>query len=370
MLSGLGAKPLIKDFKRLIVRAGGVLAGPNSSITSTSALANMTGLVSINTGQIAGRRNSVINGNGLVQQLSGITVTLTAALQYGVADMHLIGVTSGTGVSGSVGVLSNTGFTCGVGYGAIAASWTTGQFIHKHRMRGNNTKKHNGKTVTISGNIYQDTGGTRNFTISLGKPTTTLDTFSAVTNLSTSSAKAVATATVTPFSFTVTLGSTDASLGLEILITDNAANTVSSKNYAISDLQLEPGSTASTFEQPVYETELRISQTYLPVWKFTATNARGPTGQCFSATDSLIPLPNPVPTRVPITGIVSSGTFQVLNASAAGINATGLAIAGNQTENMTTIDITVAAGLVAGDSTNLIGPTAGSGLIYGTGAQL
>ncbi len=205
-------------------------------------------------------KNAVINGAGIIQQRAA--PTLTAVLQYGAADRHLIGVTSGTSISGTVGVLSNIGFSNGVGYGAIAASWTTGQFIHKHRIEGANTKRFNSKTVTVSGNLYQDTGGSRSFTISIGKPTTTLDTFSAVTNLGTSSSVPVASDTVTPFSYTLALGSTDASLGLQIQITDNAANTISSKNYAVSDLQLEIGSRASTFEQRLYGAELVLCQRY------------------------------------------------------------------------------------------------------------
>ena len=233
---------------------GGAAAGVNVDILWLNALKG------INTGQIAGMRNAVINGNGLIQQRTA--PTLTAALQYGVADRHLIGVTGATGVSGTVGVLTNAGFSCGVGYGAIAASWTAGQFIHKHRIEAANTKSFNSKTVTVSGKLYQDTGGSRNFTVSIGKPTTTADTFSAVTDLGTSSAVAVASGTVTSFSYTLALGSTDASLGLEVLITDNAANTVASKNYAVSDLQVEIGSVATVFEQRPYGLELALCERY------------------------------------------------------------------------------------------------------------
>ncbi|SDN52151.1 hypothetical protein SAMN05720382_105325 [Polaromonas sp. JS666] len=202
----------------------------------------------------------VINGNGLVQQRSA--PTLTAALQYGAADRHLVGVTGGTSLSGTVNVLPNTGFSCGIGYGAVAASWTTGSFILKHRIEGANTKQFNGKTITVSGKLYQDTGGSRNLTVSLGKPTTTLDTFSAVTNLGTSSAIAVPSGTVTAFSYTLAMGSTDASLGLEVLITDNTTNTVSNKNYLVGDLQVEIGSVATVFEQRQIQTETALAQRY------------------------------------------------------------------------------------------------------------
>lgn len=283
------------------------IAYPNLAANGWNVVAyqSASGIVSINTGQIAGIRNAVINGNGLVQTRTA--PTLTAALQYGAADRHLIGVTSGTSVSGTAGVLSNAGFSCGVGYGAIAASWTTGQFIHKHRIESVNTKQFNSKTVTVSGKIYQDTGGSRNFTVSIGKPTTTADTFSAVTNLGTSGATAVASATVTSFSYTLALAATDASLGLEILFTDNAANTVVTKNYAISDLQIEIGSVASVFEQIDYQVSLARCRRYLPAFVSSGAGSTVPgLGTAYVTTSTLLNTPFEVEARVAPTGITVS----------------------------------------------------------------
>jgi len=342
---------------------------------TTANITTLAGTTSVNGGQIAGRRNAVINGNGLIQQLP-TAPTLTAALQYGLADMHLIGVTSGTGVSGTVGVLSNTGFSCGVGYGAIAASWTTGQFIYKTRMPGINTKRFNSKTVVVSGNIYQDTGGSRNITVSLGKPTTTLDTFSAVTNLGTSSAIPVATATVTPFSYSLALGSTDASLGIEILITDNAANTVSSKNYAISDLQFELGSTATTFEQPDEFLELQICRSFLPVIRCAGSGAIESLGIStnYSTTVSHFVAQFP-PTRARITGIaVSSVTKFFISDVVGGVIATTNVTFGAGNGSFTVGDVlfTVAAGLTTGQSPicGFDATATSSDYIAFTGAQL
>jgi hypothetical protein len=312
--------------------------------TSVPTFAGLSGL------QIAGRRSAVINGNGLIQQIPA--PTLTAALQYGAADMHMIGVTGGTGVSGTAGVLANAGFSCGVGYGAIAASWTGGQFIHKHRMPGINTKKYNGKTVTVSGKIYQDTGGSRNITVSLGKPTTTLDTFSAVTNLGTSSAIPVASATVTPFSLTLTLGATDASLGLEILTTDNAANTVSNKNYAISDLQIEPGTNVSTFEQPDEFLELQVCRTFFPVFRCTGSGGfetlPGSCSNYSAATAYYVPAFNSQ-VRARLTGILVSDVtkFSVSDVALGLANTTNIVATANGSlhSTMVTVSATITANL-------------------------
>lgn len=285
---------------------GAAASGSNNDITSIAALA------SVNTGQLAGLRNAVINGNGLVQQRSA--PALTAALQYGAADRHLIGVTGATSVSGTVGVLSNSGFSCGVGYGAIAASWTTGQFILKHRIEAANSKQFNGKTVTVSGKLYQDTGGSRNFTVSLGKPTTTADTFSAVTNLGTSGAIAVPSGTVTAFSYTLALGATDASLGLEPLITDNAANTVANKNYVVSDLQVEVGSVATVFEQRHATVELALCQRYYTKLGGDASGDIYVAGYITSSGILIFPMTLPTAMRAIPTATVF-GTWSIANVS-------------------------------------------------------
>ncbi len=267
-------------------------------------------------------KNRAINGLGLVQQRTAPTIT--AALQYGAADRHLIGVTGGTSLSGTVGVRANTGCISGTSYGAIAASWTTGSWIFKHRISANNSVGLDSTSITISGKLYQDTGGSRSFTVSVGRPTTTADTFSAVTNIGTSGALPIATATTTAFLYTQALNSTDADKGLEILITDNATNTVSSKNYTICDLQVEEGLVQTETENRPYETEIALCLPYYrPVGK-------GAMGAAFSATQVALgavfsPPMRAVPTfamlsTTPVIGDVGFGVFTGTASAVAGYN--------------------------------------------------
>lgn len=249
--------------------------------------------------------NRVINGLGLVQQIAA--PTLTAADQYGAADMHQISVSGGTSISGTAGVATNTGFDSEVGYGAIAASWTTGQFLLRHRISYRNTIDLNGETITVSGKLYQDTGGSRTFTIGLRRPTTTADVFSALTTITEAGSQVVATGAVTPFSFTYTLGSTDASKGLEITIFDSAANTVSNKNYLIGDLRLDKGSIAKRSWRH-YEDELWLCYYYYyRIFPGIAYGVLGD-GTANTATTSVIWIKPPRPMRIAPSGIEQSGT--------------------------------------------------------------
>jgi hypothetical protein len=294
-----------------------------------------------------------------VQQRSA--PTLTAALQYGVADRHQVGVTGATGLAGTVNVLASTGFSCGIGYGAVAASWTTGSFIFKHRIEGANTKQFNSKTITVSGKLYQDTGGSRNLTVAFNKPTTTLDTFSAVTNLGTSSAIAVPTGVVTSFSYTLAMGATDASLGLEVLITDSATNTVVTKNYIVGDLQVEIGSVATVFEQRPIQLELLLCLRYyeksFPYATAPAQNAGvNGTSFCFAratgavASAAFIYIAYKVPKRAAATSITtynpSATNAQVRDTAAGGDCSATTTI--EPTENSFVVNATGNAGTTLG----------------------
>lgn len=231
--------------------------GTPSDGTVTSA--KLAALTTINSGPLAGFRNRVVDGGCRVRQ--GAAPTITAALQYGAVDMHLVGAPGGSALSGTVGALANSGFTYGYGVGAVAASWTAGQFNAKHRIESANTVDLASKTITISGKVYHDFGSSRNFQVILNKANAA-DNFSAVTNIASAATFAVPSGTVTSFLLTATLGASDAANGLEISVYDAATNTVSNKNAAVGDLQLEIGSAASAFEHRPFGLELAMVERY------------------------------------------------------------------------------------------------------------
>jgi hypothetical protein len=210
---------------------------------------------------ISARVSLPINGGCQIAQQA--VVAITAAYQYSQVDMHLAAVLAGTGLSGNLGQFAMTGAASGFGYGVSAGSWTTGNFNWQTRIQGVYTTRLNSKTVTVAAKIFQNTGGARNFKIALYKPTTTLDTFSAQTLLQTSANSSVPSSTATQISATFTLGASDATLGLAILVFDaDAANTVVTKSYLISDWQIKAEQSASPFDLPEFDTELALCQKY------------------------------------------------------------------------------------------------------------
>ena len=242
-------------------------AARDAAIAASFINTNPTALQSINGGQLSGFRNRVINGGCMVQQRA--TVPLSASPQIGNVDRYLVSC-NGSGLTGTVQQVTATDFTAtGTGVGLVG-SWTSGAPQIEHRIETLNVVDLNGKTVTISGMLYHSFGTTRNCVVRLNRPTTTYDVFSAQTTIATSAPFAAPTGVATPFSLTVALGSADASRGLAIQVFDNAASTVSSKVFAISGLQLEIGSVATTFEQRPIGLELALCQRYYEVLQTAA----------------------------------------------------------------------------------------------------
>jgi hypothetical protein len=118
-----------------------------------------------------------------------------------------------------------------------------------------------------------------------------------------------ATATATNFSATFAVPSA-ATTGIEIVFTGGAQS--SGSGWWIEDVQLEKGSTATPFEYRYYGAELALCQRYLPVYRGGYSNL---VGQKTAATAAKVTFTFKTTARVAPTGMVSSGSFYVLNAS-------------------------------------------------------
>jgi len=135
-------------------------------------------------------------------------------------------------------------------------------------------------------------------------------------------------------------------------------------------VQIEESSVASPFQTATgtKQGELAACQRYLPAISF-ANNGEMFTGQAYSATRALIPIIFPVTARVQPTGatVNAAGNFTVRSAVAAQLAVTALTFS-TGTYYGATVEATVAAGLVAGNATNLF--NSGSGTILFTGCEL
>jgi hypothetical protein len=121
--------------------------------------------------------------------------------------------------------------------------------------------------------------------------------------------------------------------------------------WQITGVQLEVGSTATSFDYRPYGTELALCQRYCPVWETTANGDSLAVGQVYGSTTGLVDLPYPVTPRVKATGISTTGSFVLLNSTASGLSAT-LTFNTSSLASMRIVG-TVSSGLTTGNATGL-----------------
>ena len=141
----------------------------------------------------------------------------------------------------------------------------------------------------------------------------------------------------------------------------------SGATFYITGVQLEKGSTATSFDYRDYGRELIMCQRYLPVWSGADIGA---VFQAGGATLLYGSLPCAVQTRVPATGIVvsSAAHFSAWGSNTAPNVCNGMGFFSASTYSVW-LAPTVASGLAAGNATRFFSNTV-SALIYGTGCEL
>jgi hypothetical protein len=135
--------------------------------------------------------------------------------------------------------------------------------------------------------------------------------------------------------------------------------------FYITGVQLEKGSTATSFDYRSYGTELQLCQRYLPAWSGTSGNQDFCSAFNNTSTSTAYVLPHPVQTRVPPTGISATGTF-LLFASNNAYTVTSLAFSRSSTGG------TSLTGTITGGTAGAGGAGAGQGTwnLYLTGCEL
>jgi hypothetical protein len=117
----------------------------------------------------------------------------------------------------------------------------------------------------------------------------------------------------------------------------------SGATFYITGVQLEKGSTATSFDYRPYGTELQLCQRYLPVWSAGIVNGAGAIGNAYLSTKVNVPFQFPVPARTPATGVTAIGAFTISDGSSA-YTATAV-VMGGLGISMAFVDFTVASGL-------------------------
>jgi hypothetical protein len=322
-------------------------------LSSTSTTAGILSVANGGTGTATGGnlwRNKIINGAMNVWQRA-TTYALTTTSTYGSADRwSFYQPTSAAGIANRV-ASGLTGFQYDLKLGRTASSALTNNIYSVQALETANSIDMAGQSVTLSfyakaGANYSGASNAFNFQVYSGTGTdqsaATLGSWTGVTNVS----SGVATLTTSYQRFTVTgsVGSTATQIGIQLFYTPTGTAGADDNVY-ITGVQLEKGSTATSFEYRPYGTELQLCQRYCIKYGGDGTNDYIGVGFAQSTTSA------PINSFFPVTmRAVPSLTGSTLNLAdgVASIAVTTVTAVGNQTSTKNGFLVAaVASGLTA-----------------------
>lgn len=289
-------------------------------------------------GATYGFKNRIINGAMMVSQ-RGTAFAAPANLAYTV-DRWLVNW-AGAAPSSVNQVAGPTGYKNALRLSGGASN--TG-LNTQQRIESLNCTDLSGATVTIQANISVSSAQTIGWALQYAN---SADNFSAVTSISSGTWSATTTATV--FTATITNLPAGALNGLALVISPNNGAGLTSGTVDITGVQLEKGSTATSFDYRPYGTELALCQRYYEAIQGIA-NMPLAVGQAFTPNAVFIVLPFQVRKRATPT-FSYTGAWITLTAS--GSAAGGSPSLNAATQSAVRIDISGASGLTAGNAAPL-----------------
>jgi len=349
-----------------------------------------------------GFKNRIINGAMVIDQrnagaatantISGYTVDRWQVVQYPTTG-KVVGQQNAGSVTPPVGFNNYFGITSQSAFSIVAGSiYTFIQAIEGFNFADMAWGTANAQTVTLSFRVYSSLTGTFGGSLGNGSSfnrsypfTYTISSANTWTTISitiagdTTGTWAGATNGVGVYvNFGLGVGSTFSGTAGAWAAGDYRSATgatsvvgTSGATFYITGVQLEKGSTATSFDYRPYGTELALCQRYCPAWSVSGASSNFPfAGQCYASTAAIFTAPYPVQPRVAATGITTSGTFAVIPANYGTSAAGTVAIYGTGT-NLSTfaLNVTGSSGLTIGNATSLQSSSATS-LIIATGCEL
>jgi len=224
---------------------------------------NLVNVGSINDGALAGMRNAIINGGMQVAQRGSVSLTNNSGV-YGGCDRWVAGLYNFTTATGTVTKAGS--FSASVNEILATTTGTNANqlVVFQQRIEAANVSHLSGQTITVSATLYQDTASAIAPLFNLYKPTAA-DNYSSTTFIAGTTLASLASLGRVRYTWTVTLGATDANNGLLFEIAFPIAAAITSKYFQIGDVQLEPGPIATPFERRIFGQELALCQRYYEV---------------------------------------------------------------------------------------------------------
>ena len=337
---------------------------------------------SINGGQLAGFRNKIINGDMVIDQRNaGAAVTASGA--YPVDRFRTNNGTDGAfsaqqDSSAPAGFVQSLKFTTTIADGTLTG---TQNLCCLHYVEGNNITDlawgtASAKSVTLSfwvrssltgtfGGAFSNSDASRNYPFTYTISTADTWEYKTVTVAGDTSGTWLTTNDVgIRLSFGLgagpdrsnTAGVWTASNSLSATGAVSLIGTLNATWY-ITGVQLELGSTATTFEQRLYGTELALCQRYYEEDRGAQDNNLYAfcNSQCISTTQTqggVVKFKVPKRVAPTMTSVGAANTWGVDNSSGPQIAATAISLS-RPSKNGFELDVTVASGLVAGNGTTI-----------------
>ena len=297
-------------------------------------------------------RNAIINGNCRVGQYGTKSLT-NNVYTYGGCDRITAYPNGFTTMSGSV-FQATAGLSTTSGFAQAATITTTGagSMVFATRLEAKDTARFAGRTVTISAKVYHDVGSSVPTGMQLYKANVA-DTFGAVTQIGTTVSTGNAANNVyTLIQGTFTLGSTDAANGLLVHWQFQSLGALTSKTFAIGDLQLTEGTVVLPIEVPPIQYDTALCQRYF-VNATIAGNVSAVIGPAFAyGTTAAVAFIN-LPVSMRVAPSVTTSGCALWNSAGGSVPLSSLTYSGQSNFQNLRLDAVVASGLVAGNASFL-----------------
>jgi len=254
-----------------------------------------------------GFKNRIINGAMMISQ-RGTSFSNPANQTY-TLDRWLL-ETSGTTVASIAQVSGPTGYKNALQITGVSGNTFTGI---EQRIESYNCSDLSGQTVTIQANIATSSAQTVAWQLSYAN---SQDNFSSTTVISSGTWSTTSTATV--FTATVTGLPSGALNGLKLLFSPNNFGAFTSGTISITGVQLEKGSTATSFDYRPYGTELMLCQRYCQYAGSGASGSfDGNTTTTIQITEKCVVPMRASPSGAIFSGVTASFRFQASDLAAA-----------------------------------------------------